>query len=222
MYMYIQYIKFMKLLCVGSGVNFKVFFFKGHLNFTVFNLLTSCLEALSGNMCPILTMSEEQSVQTGSHIKVISCVSGGHIRVRETRANVQRGKLFTPPMYCSLIWCATQTAEARTEKVIVNGLFVFMEFAYRRWTVGSDPDSHFFPLWDERERETLQDQRKKRRHMSKEVTWLYQEIELGELKNNTNGDKRRGLCDYALNTIITPLKTELLCNCMHRNEKPTR
>lgn len=101
--MYIQYIKFMKLLCVGSGVNFKVFFFKGHLNFTVFNLLTSCLEALSGNMCPILTMSEEQSVQTGSHIKVISCVSGGHIRVRETRANVQRGKLFTPAMYCSLI-----------------------------------------------------------------------------------------------------------------------
>lgn len=172
-------------------------------------------------MCPILTMSEEQSVQTGSHIKVISCVSGGHIRVQETRANVQRGKLFTPAMYCSLIWCAAQTAEARTEKVIVNGLFVFMEFAYRRWTVGSDPDSHFFPLWDERERDASGPKEKKRRHMSKEVTWLYQEIELGELKNNTNGDKRRGLCDYALNTIITPLKTELLCNCMHRNEKPT-
>lgn len=152
MYMYIQYIKFMKLLSVGSGVNFK-FIFKGHLNFTVFNLLTSCLEALSGNMCPILTMSEEQSVQTGSHIKVISWVSRGHIRVRETRATVQGGKLFTPAMYCSLIWCATQTAKARTEKVIVNGLFVFMEFAYRRWTVGSDPDSHFFPLWDERERD---------------------------------------------------------------------
>lgn len=79
-----------------------------------------------------------------------------------------------------------------------------------------------FSHYEMRERETLQDQRKKRRHMSKEVTWLYQEIELGELKNNTNGDKRRGLCDYALNTIITPLKTELLCNCMHRNEKPTR
>lgn len=55
-----------------------------------------------------------------------------------------------------------------------------MEFAHRRWTLGSDSDRHFFPLWDEREG-TLRDQRK-------EVTWMHQEIELEEQKNNTKGE----------------------------------
>lgn len=152
--------------------------------------------AVWGSVCP-----------TGSRVRVTSCVGVegtfvcGKLVLKFREENDLR-------RWCtlSLIWCAARTVEARPEKVIVNGLFVFTEFAHRRWTLGSDSDRHsFFPLWDEREG----------RWGTKGRKWpgCTRILNWRSWKNNTKGE----FC--VMNTIITPLKTESLCNRMHRNGK---